>query len=53
MHLLSHPGSSQWLNDLQKEIKETFPNKLPNISGMDIMEKFYRYNSFIETYALF
>lgn len=38
MHSLDHPNSSQMIYDLQQEIIETFSKKLPEITGMDVME---------------
>ena len=38
MHLLGHPNSSQMIYDLQQEVMETFSKKLPEITGMDVIE---------------
>lgn len=37
MHLMGHP-SSQMMYDLQQEIKETLSNRLPDTTGMAVVE---------------
>lgn len=36
--MFDHPNSSQMIDDLQQEIKETYSIELTDVSGMDVME---------------
>lgn len=38
MHWTGHPNSSQMIYGLQKEIKETFSERLSDVTGMDVMK---------------
>lgn len=38
MRLMGHPNSSQMIYGLQKEIKEIFSKRLPDVIGMDVIK---------------